>query len=651
LIEELQPFRIMENRDIKLHCGINIVWGMDSEGEDIDLLVGHSVGKTLFCRLLRYGLGDATYAPEDFQNSVEKVLPGAYVGLEVMVQGQVWAIARPLCQVQPGAPGKRRNHRRDYALVGSSLEDLFASDKERGFKAYEKALSTLCECCLPQGFDEGEMRPFVWKDLLQWFTRDQETRFQDVTLWRSRKSRTGSPIDQELGDLLMRCVLGLVDVEEARIAVKLREKEREVREATARNEANRKIMWTVAQQLTYRHAGLWPERPDDADAGKSLFTVPVILNKELEKLKSLWNKAKQELKGIEQQECSAYETWSEVEKRARALEAQIGAHKNTDSMHDEELRDICWLKNELKKLKDDRCPYCDELFGLNTKIIDRLNEEDEIRHASEARRKQIMEERNCKCSQRQEELEHMQPRRDELTSNFHAIRLSKEQKNSEIESLRVSIRVAEQELEDLNRHLAGVKAVDAHRADPKSPLPIINIEGLTHDVALLTSALTELRLEREQKIKNVRIAYNVVVRDVLNEHFSGILELDEGHLHFGLDTGRGQEGEAVQTLTVLLVDFCTLGLGISGKVVLPGILIHDSPREADLQGVVYSRLFDYMERLTVKTGGETSAPFQYIITTTTPPPEVFRVSGRVVLKLSARSDTELLLQRRIPNNH
>ncbi len=66
----------------------------------------------------------------------------------------------------------------------------------------------------------------------------------------------------------------------------------------------------------------------------------------------------------------------------------------------------------------------------------------------------------------------------------------------------------------------------------------------------------------------------------------------------------------------------------------PAFLVHDSPREGDLDSWTYARLFETAYPLGPK---EETAPFQYIVTTTTEPPEG-EIRGRVRANLSARSD-------------
>jgi hypothetical protein len=72
---------------------------------------------------------------------------------------------------------------------------------------------------------------------------------------------------------------------------------------------------------------------------------------------------------------------------------------------------------------------------------------------------------------------------------------------------------------------------------------------------------------------------------------------------------------------VVAFDLAALAMTIEGSTHLSGLLLHDSPREADLGFSLYERLFWFVRKL------EEYGPsplFQYIITTTTEPPAEFR---------------------------
>ena len=83
--------------------------------------------------------------------------------------------------------------------------------------------------------------------------------------------------------------------------------------------------------------------------------------------------------------------------------------------------------------------------------------------------------------------------------------------------------------------------------------------------------------------------------------------------------GGNRSTSAIDSLKVIAFDLAALCLGIEEKTRVPTLLIHDSPREADLGLPLYDQVFHLANRLE-----DTGEPlFQYIVTTTTrPPPEL-----------------------------
>src|SRR5579875_1910133 len=96
-------------RDIPLRPGFNIVWSPDSQTEDSP--IGHGGGKTTFCRLLRFCLGEDTFAPDDLRHRIGEVFPKGCVGAEIILDSKVWIVLRSL--------GHRR---RDVVQEGGSLD-------------------------------------------------------------------------------------------------------------------------------------------------------------------------------------------------------------------------------------------------------------------------------------------------------------------------------------------------------------------------------------------------------------------------------------------------------------------------------------------------------------------------------------------------
>src|SRR5271155_537435 len=72
ILRKLEPADRNEVRRVTLRRGLNIIWAPPEEGDEPELygdgLSGHASGKTLFCRILRYLLGEANYGPDSLRD-------------------------------------------------------------------------------------------------------------------------------------------------------------------------------------------------------------------------------------------------------------------------------------------------------------------------------------------------------------------------------------------------------------------------------------------------------------------------------------------------------------------------------------------------------------------------------------------------------
>ena len=165
-------------RDVPLRPGLNIVWTPDDNG------IGHGGGKTLFCRLLRYCLGEDKFAPEDQRDGIGSAFPNGWVGMEVVLDGACWAVLRPL--------GIRRRH---FAVLDGNLDELVLSEMPATglsplLNAIEENLLTPGVRDLIAGKKQGHQ---AWQIALALLSRDQECRFDHVLEWRSSLSDSESP--------------------------------------------------------------------------------------------------------------------------------------------------------------------------------------------------------------------------------------------------------------------------------------------------------------------------------------------------------------------------------------------------------------------------------------------------------------------------
>ena len=104
-------------REVSLRRGLNVIWspdpGADQAALGQDAGSGHGAGKTLFCRLLRYCLGEDSFSNDEQRRSIAQQLPAGLVGTEVIIAGKTWSVIRPI--------GMTRKH---FAREGISLEAI-----------------------------------------------------------------------------------------------------------------------------------------------------------------------------------------------------------------------------------------------------------------------------------------------------------------------------------------------------------------------------------------------------------------------------------------------------------------------------------------------------------------------------------------------
>ncbi|HRI07204.1 MAG TPA: hypothetical protein PKW35_05260, partial [Nannocystaceae bacterium] len=128
--------------------------------------------------------------------------------------------------------------------------------------------------------------------------------------------------------------------------------------------------------------------------------------------------------------------------------------------------------------------------------------------------------------------------------------------------------------------------------------------------------------------------FDALVKQIVAIEAKGEVALDGKGLHATIQWRGRRRSVALNSLRLVLFDLAAMLCAVEGTSSAPAFLLHDSPREGDLDPWTYARLFESALALGPK---EETAPFQYIVTTTTEPPEG-AVSERVRVELSARSD-------------
>jgi hypothetical protein len=153
------------------------------------------------------------------------------------------------------------------------------------------------------------------------------------------------------------------------------------------------------------------------------------------------------------------------------------------------------------------------------------------------------------------------------------------------------------------------------------------------------------REEHERKHKALSSYFDWTLKKLLGHDAGGAVLLDARGLHPDPGPSVAANGAAIATLsTVLGFDLACLTASLCGLGHVPSFLMHDSPKEADMEPVLYDRVFTLALDLERAYAGRQPA-FQYIVTTTTPPPRhISEPYTRLVL--DAREPGGLLLGRR-----
>ena len=614
-------------RDIELRPGLNIVWSPDG-ADDASLAgqtnaVGHGSGKTLFCRLIRYCLGEDRFATEYQRDRIGTVFLNGVVGAEVMLDGICWAIIRPL--------GVRRRH---IAVAGGNLDELAAGDgistgMEPFIEAIDKQIITTALAELVRPHAGGP----IWPIALAWLTRDQECRFDDVLDWRSPTSDSGSPMPasgQEKGPRLeaLRSFLMAITPEEqaARAEVNGLGEQRRVLDQEIGHRR-----WEIERTQSRLVVGL------DLD-GQTLPEMPLLIDvmrrsadERLANGSQLPNSGDTELLAAREQREAARDELARLDGERIRLQALIPAEERALAMIRGELPGLSYSRVESET---PICPICEV-------PIDRALAE------------------GCKLSHKIPDAETCRQRWLQRQADHDAQAKRVEQLQQEQKQVLPQLALAKQHFDQsVNRVLSIEKARDAREAtwytarrlqDDVERLGEL-FEAQETAIKRLQALGTKLDTERERlaafRDRQARVfgrlsdKYTPIVRRLVGHDATGRIILTGNGLDLSVDMGGDRRTAAIESLKILAFDLAAMCTSIEGATRVPSFLLHDSPREADLGLSIYGRLFDIVQELE-RIGGRPL--FQYIVTTTTAPPTEFRNLPYLRLKLHGDPPAQRLL--------
>lgn len=614
-------------RDIHLKPGLNIIWTPDQSSSGKSALA-HGSGKTTFCRLLRAALGEVNYATETGRERIFSKFPEGLFATEIMVDGVCWISVRPF----GGSGGfvAQSDHiesvldQADGRQAPSVLEDLISQTFFQGF------LSSL-----PTEVDAKQ----VWTTLLAWLSRDQECRLADILDWRSSKTQTRSraqTISESAKLTLVRLALRAINPEE----VAAQAKERTLAKKNEQENNRRNVLAIESQReladlrrdlnITDSEVGL-----EDTLQHKGL--VSIAKQKFHDAMATEFPKPNNFV-----QLSTALEDLRESKERLNELKTEL--EKDAEKKRNEAMRKRSEAEQGVIDIAHGRirvCPVCkvtiDKVLAEGCGISLEPCNIEQLRLDNQKKRKL--------ADRLDAEADEIDTRVAEKTQEIANI-------NKKIESLRQEIEGKEKEEEKIRRRQSLINEAilnartlyDTARRLQKRTSTVENTEesSLPSQIETIRLKLERYRKDSFRVIYEFEQQYRSIMQAWLPDGTDGIIKLSGNGLKVDIELdGRGQVSTAaLDSLKIVAFDLAVLHLATEGKASLPAFLIHDSPREADLDGSLYARLFEI-----IAEWEQTAAPcFQYIVTTTTAPPQRLQTDAFIRLKMSSTPATERLFR-------
>ena len=609
-------------REIDFHRGLNVIWSPTGPSAR-DVSTGHAAGKTLLCRQIRFCLGEESFADDEDTGAIRARFASGAIGAEIRLRGETWFVRRAFSREGD-----------DRAKKSDRIEDL-ADDAQRGtFSSFRTELEAVAfgdaQQRLLKELDDVDV---PWQYVLAWLTRDQECRLDGLTHWRHQDSSSHSPVRKSGWETrlnILRVVLGLYSEHSNAARKRVAEAAKEVSKAESDSRLSdarfAALRDDLAKALALRESQVWPPNleffQDEQSAREAHLRGLISLADE--RIRSV------RAVGISDEQRADEEELQATKGELAVVEQQIEEANDSVKAANAYLELLSTKSAEdwgaLRRAKRPTCPYDDAPLDVERSQfvcpLPRLPDPvaaEELAKETEAQRERITQQ----VASQQRELANLKGQRASLKAKSEKLerRIAAHQLSIEKES--AASQAAWAAKGTLQRLAETINEVDEARAREKR-------------------AKEEQKVVQDQQIAQLgsystaklRTWFDFLVRRIVAPEANGEITLDGHGLHATIQWRGRRRSVALNSLRLVLFDIAAMLCAVEGAASSPAFLIHDSPREGDLDPWTYARLFETIFSL---GPDEKSAPFQYIVATTTEPPEG-EIRKRVRLELSAESD-------------
>jgi len=577
-------------------------------------VAGHSVGKTLLMRMIRYTLGETHFGTEETQQDLSNTrgLETAIVIAHWTVSGADWIAVRPL---------RVDEANESYAVSSDAWQQAVdAPEQKLPHRDFMQAVSDAVLADLPT-FTLPRGREAKWLDVLAWLSRDYQCGYRKANEWRHEDAQSGPSLDRSENSLVMQWIMGLMSTEEVEQRLNrsgLQKKLGDHKRTADREEKRVETLWTPLRRKL--------ELPDDAEAEEdqasfdSVNPTTVVAEK-VKLLERLRKDRVEDSRVAELHEALdlALKQASDGAGSVREFQAVIKLLKKQIQEYEADptkpysrcQADPCWMKQRAQRTADD--PATDD-------------------NLADLREQQQDSERK-------------------LTT-------TKEVKEMLGKAVADSRKALEAEQQRLAKELAGVdqligqwkglekETIDFQALATSAAKTTTELKRAEKEVDNSGKILEDLRKKERTKVDRVSDVYEQVLKEIFGPNASGGIKIDGNGLQPVPDKKLAPAGAALSVMTtVLAFDVSCLASSIYGLSFHPRFLMHDSPREGDMEGPLFRRLFEIVHELEAQFCDPANVSFQYIVTTTSEPPSALADEGSpyVRLTLDATNDEGRLL--------
>ena len=626
-------------RTVKFRKGLNIVWSPPTDNEPTadQRLSGHASGKTTLCRMIRYVLGEQKIGTENFRSAITHKCPEGVVAAEVRLDGETWSVARPFT-AWTSAKG--------WARRGVALDALLADPSNAApYEEFKTMLEAAAKKIVP--FDKlPDGSPLTLWHYFPWFTRDQEAQFLKLYAWRENtSSEADSPmLKQEQKAFVMRSIYDPAAADELdlitryeQLGVEIDQAQKDEIKLSGACESDREWLLQLDETkgLDVDNELMCSTRTDELKVARErVESVPLDVSAKRAMLEMSVQQAFRELDDAKTvlNQCLdfrkvQYAKLNDLEKAANDTITPPPPQEDRVEAAAKLKPDRRFCAVPLIIARQRGCKVVDEYVQDET----RKKAAEEIIHKVAVESVDSQRARICELEDKIAEA-----RKDVETQqkNYDLTLARKDEYVREIErGIREKAQVFSNAIAFIERY-----RVDAKRlADVRK-----SIENGKNQRKEISAQLTRLRNSRENSA-DVSIYFYHVIQYILGNKVVGKVIADKSSVSLECTFNDSTyNSAALDAAYNVMFDLTVLVMAIQGKSTHPKFLLHDGPRVADISPAIYHRYFEFADDLERRAKGHPN--FQYIITTTEPPPERFREDPYLRLQLDASRPEDRFLK-------